>query len=74
VRLVGTDNFPEIVVTTADDVTWIIARNEMDLLHHLQTQKVTVEGIGTVKEIKLANGRNAGIRRELRDIKIIEIF
>jgi hypothetical protein len=72
VRLVGTGNFPQIVITTQDK-EWYVAKEDADKLHDLQQQKVTVEGEGTEKELKFANGRSAGMRYELRNVKIISI-
>jgi hypothetical protein len=72
VRLVGSGVMPEIVIS-AEDKEWYVAREEMQKLHKLQQQTVTVEAKETIKEMKFANGRSAGIRRTLSDIKIISI-
>lgn len=70
VRLVGTSLFPEIVITGSDD-EWYIAKEEMSKLTDLQHKKVTVEGEETVVERQFASGLSAGIRRTLKNIKII---
>jgi hypothetical protein len=72
VRLIGTGNFPQIVITTADK-EWYLAKEDADKLINLQHRKVTVEGERNERELKFANGRSAGIRYELRNIKIISI-
>jgi len=71
VRFVGNANFPEIVIS--GEYEWYIAKEEMNKLHHLQHRTVTVKGKETVQELKFANGMPAGQRRELRNIKIIEV-
>jgi len=70
VRLVGTGVMPELVIS-GKDREWYIAKEDMHKLHKLQHQTVTVEGKETAKEMKFANGRSAGIRYTLSDIKII---
>ena len=72
VRLVGTSNFPEIVITN-DENTWVITNEDMYKLHDYQHRKVTVEGIETVTELFFANGLPARARRELSNIRIITI-
>jgi len=72
VRLVGSANFPQIVISGSGS-QWYVAREEMDKLHDLQQRVVTVEAEETVRELTFANGRSAGIRRELRNIRIINI-
>lgn len=70
VRLVGTGLFNDIVLMSEDN-QWYIAKEEKDKLHQYQHQTVTVEGEETVRELKFANGMSAGLRRELRNIRII---
>jgi len=72
VRLVGNANFPELQIKNSE-MSWYIAKNEMDKLHDLQHRTVTVEGEETVRELKFANGMSAGTRRDLKNIKIISI-
>jgi hypothetical protein len=45
----------------------------MDKLHDLQYRTVTVEGEETVRELKFGNGLSAGIRRDLKNIRIISV-
>jgi len=72
VRLVGSSPMYEIVISGAE-FQWYVVRDEMDKLFDLQHQTVTVEGEETIMELKFANGRPAGTRRELRKIKIISV-
>jgi hypothetical protein len=72
VRLIGTGNFPQIVITT-EDKEWYLPKEDADKLFNMQHRKVTVEGEGSKRELKFASGRSAGIRYELRNIKIISV-
>ncbi|MCL2764970.1 MAG: hypothetical protein FWD40_06785 [Treponema sp.] len=72
VRLTGTAHFPEIVISGAED-TWVIASEETDKLYELQHRTVTIEAQETIIELKFANGMPAGIRRELKNVRIISI-
>jgi len=72
VRLVGSANFPELVIDNSQMI-WYIPKEETDKLHDLQHRTVTVEGEETVIELKFANGMSAGTRRELKNIIIISV-
>jgi hypothetical protein len=72
VRLVGNANFPQVVISGSGS-QWYVAREEMNKLFDLQHRTVTIEAEETVRELTFANGRSAGIRRELRNIRIINI-
>jgi len=72
VRLVGNANFPQIVIS-GSEMSWYVVRNEINKLYDLQHRTVTLEAEETVRELRLANGRSAGILRELRNIRIINI-
>ena len=72
VRLVGTGNFPELVIS-GPEKDWYIDRDERQKLMDLQHRTVTVEGNESVRELKLAGGMSAGERRTLKNIKIISI-
>jgi len=72
VRLVGTSLFSEIVISGPDH-EWYITKDEQHKLHDLQHRTVTVEGNETITELTFANGLPAGIRRELKNVKIIKI-
>ena len=70
VRLVGSEPFPDMVIT-GQNAEWYIDRQEMHKLKELQNRVVTVEGIEYVRNLRFANGLPAGERRTLKDIKII---
>ena len=72
VRLVGTANFPELVITNSDG-DWYITADERYKLHDLQQQTVTVEGEATVTERKSINGIFSITRRELKNVRIISV-
>jgi hypothetical protein len=72
VRLVGTGNFPELIIDNSQ-MFWYIAKDERDKLNDLQHRTVTVEGEETVRELKFGNGLSAGIRRDLKNIRIISV-
>jgi hypothetical protein len=72
VRLVGTSLFPEIVITGSEN-EWYVEKEEMSKLHDFQHRVVTVEGEETVVELRFASGISAGVRRTLRNIKVISI-
>jgi len=71
VRLVGSAPFYEIVIS--GEYNWYVARDEMEKLHDLQHQTVTVEGEETITELFFAGGMPAGRRRELKNIRIISV-
>ena len=72
VRLVGGGPIPEIVIT-GPDKEWYVSREDDRLLRELQHRTVTVEGYESVFELRFANGLYAGQRRELKDIKILNV-
>ena len=72
VRLVGTSNFPEIVIT-GQGKEWHIDKAEEQLLWDLQHLEVTVEGEETVFQLRFANGTPAGEQRILKNIKLLDV-
>jgi hypothetical protein len=72
VRLVGSNPFPDLVIT-GPDREWYIDRDDQHILKDLQHRTVTVEGNETVMALTFANGRPAGERRTLKNIRIIRI-
>ena len=72
VRLVGNANFPELIISNSDNV-WYIAEDEAGGLFNYQQRTISVEGEETTRELTLANGRPAGTRRELRNVKILSV-
>jgi hypothetical protein len=71
VRLVGSGPVAELFISN-EDREWQIDRKDRDKLRNLQQQTVTVEGEEWAEELTFADGRPAGERRYLRNIKIIE--
>ena len=72
VRLTGSSLFPELVITSEEE-QWVITKDEMEKLFDLQHQTVTIEAVETVTERFFAGGLSAGIRRELSNIKILNV-
>jgi len=72
VRLTGSALFAELIISGSENI-WYIVNEEAGKLHELQHRTVTVEAEETVAEIFFANGRSAGIRRELRNIRILSV-
>jgi len=72
VRLTGSALFTELVISGAEQ-SWYIAKEDAGKLHDLQQRIVTVEAEETVREMFFANGMSAGIRRELRNIKVMKV-
>jgi hypothetical protein len=71
VRLVGSGPVAELLIAN-EDGEWRIDRKDQDRLWNLQRQTVTVEGEEWAEELTFADGRPAGERRHLRNVKIIE--
>ena len=71
VRLVGTAMFNNLVITDNEDHDWYVENEDRELLGNMQQRQVTVQGEAEYKELLLANGQSAGIRRYLRNIKIV---
>jgi hypothetical protein len=72
VRLVGSAPFFELVIR-GEDKQWYLQREDMQKLMALQHQTVTVEAEETIKELKWGNGRPAGKRRYLSNVKLIKV-
>ena len=72
VRLVGNEPFSELVITGSDR-EWYIDKEDESKLRDLQHRTVTVEGTETVEQLTYANGRSAGERRTLKNIRIVAV-
>ena len=72
VRLVGSANFSEIVISNSDSI-WYVPKDEMEKLFDLQQRTVTVKGTESVHEMTFASGLPAGTRRELSNIIIVSV-
>jgi len=73
VRLTGPALFTELIISDNEEQVWYIVKEEYEKLRDLQQSIVTVEAEETVTELQFANGMPAGIRRELRNIRIISV-
>lgn len=72
VRLVGGEPFTELVISGPDG-EWYIDKDDEQKLKDLQQRTVTVEGVETVTTLTFANGRPAGERRTLKNVRIISV-
>jgi len=72
VRLVGTANFSELVLTNSDG-DWHITADERYKLHDLQQRMVTVEGEATITEKRSTNGVFNLTRRVLKNVRILSV-
>lgn len=72
IRLVGNMPFPRLVITDESDQDWYLEGADRDLLAAHEQRTLVVSGRTEYQDIILANGTRAGVRRFLRDIRIIE--
>jgi hypothetical protein len=72
IRLVGNMPFPRLVITDESDRDWYLEEADRDLLASYEQRSLTVSGRAEYQDIILANGQKAGVRRFLRDVRIIE--
>jgi hypothetical protein len=71
VRLVGSSPVAELLISN-ERQEWHIEGRDRDKLWKLQQQTVSVEGEERTEQLTFANGRPAGERRYLGNIKIID--
>ncbi|MDR2491626.1 MAG: hypothetical protein LBD20_09525 [Spirochaetaceae bacterium] len=71
VRHVGNMPFTEIVITDDNENDWYISNSEKNILEKTSSARITVEGTAYINDIYLADGRYAGLRRRLENIKLI---
>jgi hypothetical protein len=72
IRLVGNMPFPRLVITGESDQDWYLEGADRELLAAYEQRLLTISGRAEYQDIILANGEKAGVRRFLRDIRIIE--
>jgi hypothetical protein len=72
VRLVGSMPFPSTVIPDSEDNDWYIEDADRELVKNRQQETVIVEGSPQYKDLVLANGEKIGVRRYLRNIRIID--
>jgi hypothetical protein len=72
VRLVGSEPFPELVITDGDNHDWYIAREDRAALREFEQRTVTCRGVVSREEMTLANGKRLDDRRVLSAVKVVE--
>jgi hypothetical protein len=72
VRLVGSDPFPDLVLTGGDGEDWYLEGPDRRALQPYEQRTLKVRGRVELRELILANGRSLGFRRFLRDVEILE--
>ncbi|MDR1785117.1 MAG: hypothetical protein LBR23_01440 [Spirochaetaceae bacterium] len=72
VRLVGSEPFPELVITDGDNHDWYIAREDSAALRKFEQQTVTVRGLVYREEMILANGKRLEDRLVLSAVVVVE--
>jgi len=72
VRLVGSEPFPELVITDGEKRDWYITAKDRPALRMFEQQTVTVRGTLTREEMTLANGRRLDDRRVLSAVELVE--
>jgi hypothetical protein len=72
VRLVGSDPFPDLVITGGDDQDWYLEGPDRQAVRSFEQRELRVRGRVELREQVLANGRSLGFRRFLRDVEILD--
>ena len=73
IRLVGSDPFPRYILTEAGKYDWYIpAAEDIRIISGFEQKTVTVRGTVGLRDIILANGERAGIRRTLASISLVQ--
>ena len=71
-HLVGSDPFPETVITDEAGNDWYIAEDGRKTLSRYEQQTITVQGTVELREMILANGRSLGFRRILHKVSFVQ--
>ncbi|GHV81268.1 hypothetical protein AGMMS49944_30590 [Spirochaetia bacterium] len=74
VRLVGSEPFPDLVLTDSEEHTWYIDPADRKTLSRYEQQTVTIRGVVELTEMVLANGKNLGSRRTLSVITLVKVW
>jgi hypothetical protein len=72
IRLVGSEPFPELVLSDTGGNDWYIARESRALVSGYEQVTVTIRGKVELKEMVLTNGRSLGYRRILSDLVLLK--
>jgi hypothetical protein len=68
VHLVGSEPFPELVITDDEDNNWYIDNNDRKTLSRFVQERVTVRGTVRSQDMILANNQYVGTRKILSDL------
>jgi hypothetical protein len=74
VRLVGSEPFPDLVLTDQEEHTWYIDPADRKTIAAYEQQTVTIRGTVELKEMVLANGKSLGSRRTLSGITLVKVW
>jgi hypothetical protein len=72
VRLVGSEPFPDLVITGGDDQDWYLEGPDRQAVRSFEQRGIRVRGRVELREQVLANGRSLGVRRFLQDVEILD--
>jgi hypothetical protein len=72
IRLVGSEPFPELVISDDENHDWYIPGPESKTIRALDQQRVTLRGKLSLQEMILANGRKLEDRRNLSEVEIVQ--
>ena len=73
IRIVGSEPFPETVITDEKENNWYIAKESRQALSDYQQQTITVKGTLELKKMVLANGEILGYRRILHKVGLVSV-
>jgi hypothetical protein len=71
VRLLGSEPFPDLVLTGGDGEDWYIEGSGREILRSYEQRSLRVRGRVELREMILANGKSLGLRRVLWDLEIL---
>jgi hypothetical protein len=71
VRLVGNMPFPNTVISDSENNDWYVEGADKELVKDRQQETIVVEGVPEYQDLILANGEKIGVRRYLRNIRVI---
>ncbi|MHC6202244.1 hypothetical protein ACYULU_03515 [Breznakiellaceae bacterium SP9] len=74
VRLVGSEPFPDLVLTDSEEHTWYIDPADRKILSPYEQQTVTIRGAVELTEMVLANGKSLGSRRILSGVTLVKVW
>jgi hypothetical protein len=74
IRLVGSEPFPDLVLTGEGDHTWYIDPADRQTLSRYEQQTVTIRGTVEIREMTLANGKSLGSRKILSRITLVKVW